>query len=133
MCLKCVFHLINNKVNQQSKWSLLEHGEFVQELTGTIGPFFFENDYGPSETVNGERYLAILTDWFFTEIILETLTFFSFNRTVPYSTCHNRWALNGVNARNTWKPQSRNSFYDYWDKSRNNWNFTQNMDWSNGL
>lgn len=32
---------------------------------GIIGPFFFENDEGAAVTVNGERYRAMLTDWFF--------------------------------------------------------------------
>lgn len=35
---------------------------------GIIGPFFFENEAGNAISVNGERYRAMLTDFFFNEI-----------------------------------------------------------------
>lgn len=40
---------------------------------GLIGPFFFENAAGAAVTVNGERYRAMLTDWFFPKIEEEDL------------------------------------------------------------
>lgn len=35
---------------------------------GIIGPFFFENEAGNNVSVNGERYRAMLSEFFFTEI-----------------------------------------------------------------
>lgn len=53
---------------------------------GIIGPFFFENEGGAAVTVNGERYRAMLTDYFFGEIEDEDLGDIWFQQ--DGATCH---------------------------------------------
>ena len=41
--------------------------------TGIIGPFFFENEQGQAVTANGDRYRAMLNEFFFTKIEKEDI------------------------------------------------------------
>jgi len=52
---------------------------------GIIGPFFFENEQGAAVTVNGERYRAMLNE-FFLNLKRRTQTTFDFNRTAHLAT-----------------------------------------------
>lgn len=53
---------------------------------GIIGPFFFENEAGATVTVNGERYRAMLSDYFFDQMEAEDLNDIWFQQ--DGATCH---------------------------------------------
>ena len=59
-----------------------------------IGPFFFENEDAANESVNGERWRKMLTDWLFEEIVAENLEkhlITAGRLCVPYSECFNQY------------------------------------------
>ncbi|GFW29036.1 uncharacterized protein TNCV_2355941 [Trichonephila clavipes] len=60
---------------------------------GIIGPYFFKNDEGHNVTVNGDRYRAMITNFFIPELnnhdvhdVVPTR-----RRNMSHSSCHNRF------------------------------------------
>ena len=53
---------------------------------GIIGPFFFKNEQGAAVVVSGERYCAMLNEFFFQKLKRMTWTTFVFNRAGPIAT-----------------------------------------------
>ncbi|GFV39649.1 uncharacterized protein TNCV_4183541 [Trichonephila clavipes] len=57
-------------------WANVRHPQIVKKLTvwcalwagGIIGPYFFKNDEGHNITVNGDRYRAMITNFFIPEL-----------------------------------------------------------------
>ena len=49
--------------------------------TGIIGPVFFENEQGEADTLNGDRYRAMLNEFLFTKIKEGDIGIICFNRT----------------------------------------------------
>ncbi|GFS83286.1 putative transposable element [Trichonephila clavipes] len=59
-----------------------------------IGPYFFKNDEGHNVTVNGDRYRAMITNFFIPELNnhdVQELCFQTRRRNMPHSSCHNRF------------------------------------------
>ncbi|GFV07552.1 hypothetical protein TNCV_550541 [Trichonephila clavipes] len=60
----------------------------------TIGPYFFKNDEGHNVTVNGDRYRAMITNFFIPELNnhdVQELWFQQRRRNMSHSSCHNRF------------------------------------------
>ena len=53
---------------------------------GIIEPFYFENEQGQAVTVNGDRYRAMLNEFFFTKIKEEDIGNIQFQQ--DGATCH---------------------------------------------
>ncbi|GFU55003.1 transposable element Tc3 transposase [Trichonephila clavipes] len=51
---------------------------------GIIGPYFFKNDEGHNVTVNGDRYRAMITNFFIPVVPTR-------RRNMSHSSCHNRF------------------------------------------
>ncbi|GFW99246.1 uncharacterized protein TNCV_3010141 [Trichonephila clavipes] len=61
---------------------------------GIIGPYFFKNDEGHNCTVNGDRYRAMITNFFIPELNnhdVQELCFQQDGAACPHSSCHNRF------------------------------------------
>ncbi|GFV22120.1 transposable element Tc3 transposase [Trichonephila clavipes] len=64
---------------------------------GIIGPYFFKNDEGHNVTVNGDRYRAMITNFFIPELNnhdVQELWFLELCvtwRNMSHSSCHNRF------------------------------------------
>lgn len=58
----------------------------AESVGGIIGPFFFENEEGTAVTINGERYRAMLSKFFFKQIEEEDLDNIRFQQ--DGATCH---------------------------------------------
>ncbi|GFX53340.1 DUF4817 domain-containing protein, partial [Trichonephila clavipes] len=61
---------------------------------GIIGPYFFKNEEGHNVTVNGDRYRAMITNFFIPELNnhdVQELWFQQDGATCHYSSCHNRF------------------------------------------
>ncbi|GFW91602.1 uncharacterized protein TNCV_4500211 [Trichonephila clavipes] len=61
---------------------------------GIIGPYFFKNDEGHNVTVNGDRYRAMITNFFIHEFNnhdVQELWFQQDRRNMSHSSCHNRF------------------------------------------
>ncbi|GFT66365.1 uncharacterized protein TNCV_3208151 [Trichonephila clavipes] len=60
---------------------------------GIIGPYFFKNDEGHNVTVNGDRYRAMITNFFIPELnnhdVQELVP--TRRRNMTHSSCHNRF------------------------------------------
>ncbi|GFY15919.1 hypothetical protein TNCV_1285641 [Trichonephila clavipes] len=54
---------------------------------GIIGPYFFKNDEGHNVTVNGDRYRAMITNFFIPELNNHDVQ----RRNMSHSSCHNRF------------------------------------------
>ncbi|GFT49862.1 DUF4817 domain-containing protein [Trichonephila clavipes] len=68
-------------------WSTLWAG-------GIIGPYFFKHDEGYNVTVNGDRYRAMISNFFIPELNnhdVQELWFQQDGATCPHSSCHNRF------------------------------------------
>ena len=92
---------------------------------GIIGRFFFENEQGEAVTVNGERYRAMLNEFFFTKIEEEDIGNIRFQQ--DGATCHTTEATPDVlrsvfeyliisrKANVVWPPRSRDlTPWDYY-------------------
>ncbi|GFY34001.1 uncharacterized protein TNCV_4597091 [Trichonephila clavipes] len=59
---------------------------------GIVGPYFFKNDEGHNVTVNGDRYRAMITNFFIPELnnhdVQELVP--TRRRNMSHSSCHNR-------------------------------------------
>ncbi|QQP40307.1 Transposable element Tc3 transposase [Caligus rogercresseyi] len=53
---------------------------------GIIGPFFFKDDRGRNVTVNGERYRAMIHDFFLPQLAELNLVNMCFIKTAPHAT-----------------------------------------------
>ncbi|GFU20893.1 putative transposable element [Trichonephila clavipes] len=101
---------LNGYVNKQNCriWSEANHKVYVEtplhpeKLTvwcalwagGIIGPYFFKSDEGHNVTVNGDRYRAMITNFFIPELNnhdVQELWFQQDGATCPHSSCHNRF------------------------------------------
>ncbi|GFT98795.1 putative transposase [Trichonephila clavipes] len=62
---------------------------------GIIGPYFFKNDEGHNVTVNGDRYRAMITNFFIPELnnhdAQELAVVPTRRRNMSHSSCHNRF------------------------------------------
>ncbi|GFX58535.1 hypothetical protein TNCV_417151 [Trichonephila clavipes] len=85
MCksVKCFFDMQSPEIFLEAFLKLIKHDEahfwvngYVNKLTiwcalwagGIIGPYFFKNDEGHNVTVNGDRYRAMITNFFIPEL-----------------------------------------------------------------
>ncbi|GFV95966.1 putative DD41D transposase [Trichonephila clavipes] len=69
---------------------------------GIIGPYFFKNDEDHNVTVNGDRYRAMITNFFIPELynhVVQKLWFQTRQRNMSHSSCHNRFI-----ERHVWRP-----------------------------
>lgn len=60
----------------------------VRFTRGIIGHYFFRNEEGAAVTVNGQRYQAMLTDFYFKKLISLTSTTFGSNKTAQLHYSH---------------------------------------------
>ncbi|GFX41875.1 putative DD41D transposase [Trichonephila clavipes] len=60
---------------------------------GIIGPYFFKNDEGHNVTVNGDRYTAMITNFFIPELNNHDVQelWFQQDGATCHSSCHNRF------------------------------------------
>ncbi|GFX73670.1 uncharacterized protein TNCV_4289861 [Trichonephila clavipes] len=60
-CISCTLPLVHKSGKKLTVWCALWAG-------GIIGLYFFENDEGHNVTVNGDRYRAMITNFFIPEL-----------------------------------------------------------------
>ncbi|GFW07559.1 transposable element Tc3 transposase [Trichonephila clavipes] len=58
---------------------------------GIIGPYFFKNDEGHNVTVNGDRYRAMITNFFIPELNNHDVQELWFQQDGATCSCHNRF------------------------------------------